>query len=150
VERALPQNKPAYLEVTEGAGRALVRRGISGPVVMLNLLRFRAVADYSLFPELAPSAPITGADAFERYVAHTLPLLQSRGGDVIFLGGGGAYLIGPEDERWDRAMLVRQRSVEDFIAFASDEAYMTGLGHRTAGVEDSRLLPLVQLPISAG
>ncbi len=44
-------------------------------------------------------------------------------------------------------MLVRQRSVEAFIAFASNRAYLDGLGHRTAAVEDSRLLPVVELPI---
>jgi hypothetical protein len=44
-------------------------------------------------------------------------------------------------------MLVRQRSVADFIAFATNQAYLASLGHRTAGVEDSRLLPLVELGI---
>lgn len=29
-------------------------------------------------------------------------------------------------------------------AFAADEGYLAGLGHRTAALEDSRLLPLVE------
>ena len=135
---------PRYIEPTQESGRALLMRGIEGEVVMLNLLRFRAIADYSAHPELAPDAPISGAEAFERYVAHTLPLLRASGGDRLFLGEGGRFLIGPEDERWDAAMLVRQRSVETFMAFAKDEAILAGLGHRIAGVEDSRLLPLVE------
>jgi len=49
-----------YLEPTFEAGRDLVMRAIAGPVVMLNLLRFRAVADYSATPGLAPDAPISG------------------------------------------------------------------------------------------
>jgi len=40
---------------------------------MLNLLRFREVADYRATPALAPPAPISGADAFQRYIDHTLP-----------------------------------------------------------------------------
>jgi hypothetical protein len=80
-------------------------------------------------------------------VAHTLPLLRDSGGDLLFLGEGGPFLIGPDDERWDAAMLVRQRSVETFLAFASNEAILVGLGHRTAAVEDSRLLPLVETPL---
>ena len=40
-------------------------------------------------------------------------------------------------------MLVRQRSVQNFMAFASNPEYMRGMGHRTAALEDSRLLPLV-------
>jgi hypothetical protein len=34
--------------------------------------------------------------------------------------------------------------VQAFLAFASHDAYLAGLGHRTAAVEDSRLLPLVE------
>lgn len=43
-------------------------------------------------------------------------------------------------------MLVRQNSLSDFMGFASDEAYQAGLIHRTAALEDSRLLPLVAFP----
>jgi hypothetical protein len=111
---------------------------------MLNLLRFRAVADYSATPSLMPLAPISGAEAYARYVAHTLPFLRESGGDLIFLGRGGDYLIGPPHERWDLVMLVRHRSPETFLAFASNEAYLGGLGHRLAAIEDSRLLPLVE------
>src|ERR1700745_2922862 len=52
-----------YLEPTWEAGRALVARQLQGSVVMLNLLRFREVADYSANPALAPDKPISGAKA---------------------------------------------------------------------------------------
>jgi hypothetical protein len=133
-----------YLDVTEEAGRAFFTRRITGPVVMLNLLRFRAQADYSATPYLVPPEPIDGATAYQRYIEHTLPLLRKSGGDVMFFGRGGPFLIGPSDERWDAALLVRQRSVADFMAFASDKEYLAGVGHRTAALEDSRLLPLVE------
>jgi len=42
-------------------------------------------------------------------------------------------------------MLVRQHSVDAFKAFASNEAYLAGMGHRTAAIEDSRLLPLAPM-----
>ncbi|VFU08544.1 DUF1330 domain-containing protein [Methylocella tundrae] len=135
-----------HLEPTQSAGRLFVQRGLEGPVVMLNLLRFREVADYTAHPDLAPAAPISGAEAFDRYFRHTLPFLRVSGGDVVFLGAGGPFLIGPEGERWDRAMLVRQTSVAAFLAFASHDAYLAGLGHRAAALQDSRLLPLAELP----
>jgi hypothetical protein len=119
-------------------------RGIKGPVAMLNLLRFRKFADYSANPQIAPAEPITGRQAFDRYIDHTRPFLASSGGELLFLGEGGYFLIGPATEHWDLAMLVRQSSVESFINFAADAAYLAGLGHRTAAVEDSRLLPLVE------
>jgi hypothetical protein len=133
-----------HLEPTMEAGRALMMRGIKGPVVMLNLLRFREVADYAATPALAPPAAISGAEAFQRYIDHTLPHLAASGGDLKFLGVGGSWFIGPHAERWDMAMMVRQHSLDSFMAFATNEAYLVGIGHRTAAIEDSRLLPLVE------
>jgi uncharacterized protein (DUF1330 family) len=132
-----------YLEPTQAAGRALVQRAIQGEVVMLNLLRFRSIADYSHCPHLAADKPISGAEAFDRYIAHTMPYLLGSGGDLLYSGEGGQFLIGPQHERWDRVLLVRQSSVDAFIAFATDAAYLAGLGHRTAALQDSRLLPLI-------
>ncbi|MFH1600575.1 MAG: DUF1330 domain-containing protein [Pseudomonadota bacterium] len=132
-----------YLEPTQESGRAFFTRGISGPVVMLNLLRFRPIADYSAAPEIAPASPITGEAAYRLYMEHTLPYLQASGGEVLFFGHGGEFLIGPTNERWDAAMLVRQSSVASFLEFASNQKYLSGIGHRLAALEDSRLLPLV-------
>jgi uncharacterized protein (DUF1330 family) len=137
----------AYLEPTQEAGRALMLRGMDGEVVMLNTLRFRRVADYSQHPELAPSGPISGAAAFALYRAHTAPFLARSGGKILFLGEGGRFLIGPQEEKWDLVMLVRQSSIAAFMAFAQDKAYLAGLGHRSAAIEDSRLLPLAPLPL---
>ncbi len=135
----------AYLEPTQESGRAFVMRQIQGNIVMLNMLRFRETADYSATPELAPETPISGAAAFQKYIDHTLPYLHETGGDLVFLGSGGQFLIGPEAERWDMVMMVRQTSVESFLAFASHKAYLAGMGHRTAAVMDSRLLPLTEV-----
>jgi len=139
----------SYLDPTQAAGRAFFSRNIEGPIVMLNLLRFRAVADYAAHPELKPAAPISGAEAYDRYITHTMPHLLKSGGEILFYGDGGEYLIGPASERWDRVMLIRQNSAQSFLSFASDEDYLAGIGHRTAALEDSRLLPITQLPLPA-
>lgn len=117
-------------------------RGIAGSVVMLNLLRYRAVADYSATPQLAPPTPITGEAAYRLYMDHTMPHLEKSGGKLLFFGRGGNFLIGPSNERWDAAMLVQQSSLASFMAFASNAEYLGDMGHRTAALEDSRLLPL--------
>ena len=139
-----------FLEPTQASGAALFSRNISGPVVMLNLLRLREVADYTCAPELAGAGPISGREAFQRYIEHTLPFLRESGGELLFLGEGGQFFIGPQDEQWDLVMMVRQNSLQDFMAFASNEAYLAGMGHRTAAVLDSRLLPVVQSAVSSG
>ena len=131
-----------YLEPTQESGRAFFMRGMTGSVVMLNLLRYRATADYSASPQLAPAEPITGEAAYRLYMEHTMPHLEKSGGKLLFFGRGGVFLVGPENERWDAAMLVRQASPAAFMAFASNAEYLAGIGHRTAALEDSRLLPL--------
>lgn len=131
-----------FLDPTHDAAEALVRRGITGPITMLNLVRFRAIADYAATPELAPPEPISGAEAYRRYAEHTMPHLLASGGEIVLEGDGGQFFIGPDDERWDRVLIVRQRSLDDFFAFASNAAYLAGIGHRTAALADSRLLPI--------
>ncbi|MEM0982136.1 MAG: DUF1330 domain-containing protein, partial [Cyanobacteria bacterium P01_H01_bin.58] len=126
----------------------LFSRHIEGPVTMLNLLRFRDVADYSQSPELMPPIPISGVGAFQKYIDHTLPFLEQSGGKLMFLGEGGTYLIGPQEEQWDLVILVRQNSLSDFLAFSSNQVYLRGLGHRTAALEDSRLLPTIESKIA--
>lgn len=131
-----------HLEPTQDQVRALRVRDIDGPVEMLNLLRFREVADYGDLPELAPDTEVSGAEAYEEYSRHTLQHLARRGGEVVWMGQGGMPLIGPVDERWDLALLVRYPDVDTFLAMTSDEDYLATMGHRTAALEDSRLLPL--------
>ncbi|MEO0558963.1 MAG: DUF1330 domain-containing protein [Bacteroidota bacterium] len=134
----------SYIHVTQEAGRAFMQRGLVGEITMLNLLRFRDVADYSEAPNLAPDTPISGAAAYDRYIEHTLPFLDAAGSEVTFMGEGGAFVIGPPEERWDLVLLVRHQSLNAFMGFATDAAYLVGAGHRTAALADSRLLPLIE------
>ncbi|MGJ3245557.1 MAG: DUF1330 domain-containing protein [Elainellaceae cyanobacterium] len=134
-----------YLEPTQESGQAFVMRDIVGNVVMLNLLRFRTEADYSSAPELAPQKPISGEAAYKLYMAHTMPYLEKSGGRLLFYGRGGRFLVGPDSERWDAVMLVEQSSSAAFMAFASNPEYLVGMGHRTAALSDSRLLPLEEI-----
>jgi hypothetical protein len=132
-----------HLDPSDENVHHLLARDIQGPFAMLNLLRFRAEADYSASPELAPPVPISGSEAFDRYVRHTIPFLVASGGTVELFATAGHWFVGPADERWDLMMVIRQASASDFLAFASNDGYLRGLGHRTAALEDSRLLPVV-------
>lgn len=132
-----------YLEVSEAAGRAFFSKPIAGSVTMLNLLRFREVADYSAAPALTPAEPVSGEAAYRLYMEQTLPHLAASGGELLFYGRGGPWLIGPPGEHWDAAMLVKQSSLQSFLAFASNPTYLEAMAHRTAALADSRLLPLL-------
>lgn len=138
-----------YIEVSPSAGARFFGSADNGPVVMLNLLRFRARADYSAAPELEPEGGASGAEAYSLYMAGIEPLLTASGGELLFAGTADGFLIGPEEERWDFAMLVRQASKQSFLAFASDPEAQRITQHRTAAVADSRLLPLSSAPSPA-
>ena len=114
---------------------------------MLNMLRFRSVADYSRSEALDPGKAISGREAYKIYMAATAPILEKMGGQVLYFGSSQQFLIGPEDEQWDAVLLVRYPSAETFIAFSQNEVYLKTAGHRFAALEDSRLLPTAQPPI---
>jgi uncharacterized protein (DUF1330 family) len=138
-----------FIDPTPESGQRFFGSDIQGEVVMLNMLRFREWADYSKFPELAPSIPISGADAFKRYIEHAHPFLEATGGNLLYLGKASHFLIGPFDERWDLIMLVRQKSKEALLSMATNKSFLAGIGHRTAALEDSRLLPSTIAEFSA-
>lgn len=132
----------AYIKVTQEAGQRFLSKQHSGPIVMLNLLKFRSKADYSEHSELAPQNEITGSQAYKLYMKSVQPMLAQIGSEVIFSGKADHFLIGPQNEKWDAALLVRHQNMKDFMAFAVDEAYLKIEGHRTAALADSRLMPI--------
>lgn len=133
-----------YHDVTPQQGARFFSVPDTGPVVMLNLLRFRDRADYSHAPELEPEGGASGAEAYATYMREMEPLLNATGGEVLFSGEASHFLIGPESVTWDRVLLVKQASRQAFMAFASDPAAQRVTAHRTAAIADSRLLPVKQ------
>lgn len=131
-----------YLEPTQEAGAKLFSKQLKGEIYMLNLLRFKDTADYTKFPALAPLEPISGKQAYELYIKDTTPILKVSGGDIVFMGLCSDFFIGPSDEKWDFVVLIKQKSLQSFLAFASNPEYLKILGHREAAIVDSRLLPV--------
>ena len=134
--------KKKYINPTDEAAVKLFSSGLQGEVFMLNMIKYKDTADYSQNPELEPEEQITGEQAYQLYMQHTQPFLQESGGEVIFMGKGNSYFIGPSDEHWDLVFIVKQKSLKHFMAFATNQDYLAGIGHRTAAVADSRLLPI--------
>lgn len=108
---------------------------------MLNLLKFRSQANYEGLDSIKPETDISGREAYDLYMEHTLPHLEKSGSRVTYLGECNAFVIGPETESWDVMLIVEHQSVAKFMEFAQNEDYLKTAGHRTAALEDSRLLP---------
>jgi uncharacterized protein (DUF1330 family) len=107
------------------------------PVVMLNLLKFREQAEY---PPEHQAEPCSGAEAYGRYGQAVEPLLKAHGAEQVWLGQPAAMLIGPQDKDWHLAILVRYPSAQAFVDMVTSPEYLAIVEHRTAGLEDSRLI----------
>ncbi len=110
---------------------ALRERVGDGPVVMVNLLKFKQPG---------------GREAFARYGAVSGPLIARQGAEVLYVGEAGPSIAG---EDWDSVVLVRFSDIEAFIGLAADPVYQ---GKAPALREEAleRTLWMVSQPPQAG
>ncbi len=103
-----------------------------GPVVMVNLLRFK--------PRSADGDG-SGWDAYRRYSRAIPPLLKGVGGTIIWAGDVEGAAYGDLGARpWDFVVLVRYPSRAAFLAMVTSPAYAAANTHRQNGVEDHVIL----------
>jgi uncharacterized protein (DUF1330 family) len=107
------------------------------PIVMINLLLFRERAAYA---EGAGVEACSGREAYRRYGNAAFEFITGVGGQVIWQGNARALVIGPPTERWDKALLVRYPSKQAFLEMVGNPGYKAIVFHRTAALEDSRLI----------
>jgi len=107
-----------------------------GPLHMLNLIRLRENAVYE------DGRKASGAEAYAIYSKAVMPHLARHGARLVWSARPAPPLIGPAHEIWDIAFVVEYPSHEAFVSMLSDPAYRDVSQHRTAAVEDSRLVPM--------
>jgi uncharacterized protein (DUF1330 family) len=116
----------------------------TGPIHMLNLVRVRAIADYPAdHPDHGKG--LTGLQAYQAYGRESFAIFMRVGGRQIWSGRPDFVLTGPADERWDFAFIAEYPSAAAFIEMVRDETYRVVVAHRTAAVEDSRLIRMAPL-----
>ena len=139
-----PSDRPKPMDETfitpdESQVRKLTERGGSGPVVMLNLLRFRDRA-------LEPAEGMTGAEAYGKYSVEVAPILERAGGRVLTAALCEESVIGPAEPEWDLVIIVEYPSVGAFLEMIESPDYLDAHRYRFAGVADSRLVASTGLP----
>ncbi|HUS23920.1 MAG TPA: DUF1330 domain-containing protein [Candidatus Binatia bacterium] len=107
------------------------------PVTMVNLLRFRAQATY---PAGSGHAPCSGRDAYQRYGVQVMPILKEIGAQPLFVAPAIARIIGPDGEDWHEVLIVRYPSLKAFLAMVARPDYQAITVHRSAALEDARLI----------
>jgi hypothetical protein len=126
------------IDPTADQVRALRDTGRDGPVVMLNLLKFRDIAAYD------DGEVISGAQAYARYQhAFTVTVGAISQAEVLFDGPAEQVFIGmagsPEAD-WDKVLMVRYPTRGHFLAMMADPGYRLALRHRYAGLARTVLL----------
>jgi uncharacterized protein (DUF1330 family) len=94
------------MTVNPEALKALAESTERGPVVMLNLLKFR---------------PDGGRAGYERYAEAATRLVAERGGRILYVGEAAELLEG--NEEWDVVALAEYPSRATFLEMASSEEF---------------------------
>jgi uncharacterized protein (DUF1330 family) len=110
---------------------SFAERAADGPVVMLNLLRFR---------------PDGGAERYAEYGEAVAPLLERVGAEIFLAGEAASALIGAES--WDLVALARYPTRQAFLDMVSSPEYQEIAHLRTESLVASELHPIdpVELP----
>jgi uncharacterized protein (DUF1330 family) len=114
--------------------------GHDGPIVMINLLKFREKAEYKTDDPEA-SENLTGEEAYNRYSEGLVALGNDPqiGLKTLFAGSAHGYLIGGGEE-WDRVLVVHYPSRQHMLRMMRDPRYQEAHRHREAGLKYQELI----------
>jgi uncharacterized protein (DUF1330 family) len=114
------------LEPTPEQLAALASRQADVPVVMINLLQFRADG---------------GRESYLRYAQEVAPHLQRVGGTVRYAGAAPGVVIGDgEKPWWDAIIVVEYPSPATFLDMVTNEEYLKVHEYRAAGLDRGDLI----------
>lgn len=101
-----------------------------GPMVMVNLLKFKAKAEYSD----GSDADLSGMEAYLRYGAAVTACLAKVGGRTLYSGPVTGIILGEVDELWDMVALAEYPSVQAMFDMFALAEYRAIEHHRLAGL----------------
>jgi uncharacterized protein (DUF1330 family) len=117
----------------------MMEDGPTGPMVMVNLLKYRDRAAYAPDkPEAAKN--LSGRDAYQRYGAVAIQHVTKRGGAIVWGGPQRFVFIGGAEQEWDDVVCVKYPSRDAFLNMIQDADYLAVNYHRDAGLERTALL----------
>ena len=112
---------------------ALVTSSETGPVVMVNLLKFKARAD-------APHVGISGMEAYAKYAKVMVGIVEGGGGRMIWSGRATGMVIGESDVDFDMIALMEYPSRQAFAQVVADARMQEIAVHRAAGLDGQWLI----------
>ncbi|MBB2929006.1 hypothetical protein [Paraburkholderia silvatlantica] len=130
----------SYTEYTPAAFEAAsLALGNQEPVYMINLVRYRAEADYGGKAEL-PAC--TGREAyFQRYAPAFNQVAAGEDYSVFWVGSVRGVLVGTHNEAWDDIVIVRYSSFAALRRILENPAYeKNAVPHRRAALADWKFI----------
>jgi hypothetical protein len=115
-------------------------RADEGPIVMLNLNRYRDRAHYEPAPPDGVDGDVSGRDAYLRYGIVAQQAVESVGGAILWATDAHDVVIGCDHDRYDEVVAVWYPSRAAFLRLAEFPGYVDALAHRTAAIEQATLL----------
>jgi len=113
-----------------------------GPLHMLNLLEFKAKAEYAD----GRDTELTGAEAYGIYGQGVIPLVEKLGGRPLYFGKANTLLIGDGDLEWDAVAIVEYPSLAAFQQMTQSAEYAEIHVHREAGLAHQQLIHCLAAP----
>jgi len=117
--------------------------GRVGPIVMVNLLKFRDRAVY----EDGSDPHLSGREAYQRYGAAVAELIRHYGGRFVFAGDVTDLFIGEIDDMWDEIALAEYPDRASFTAMITSPEFQAAAHHREAGLEGQLNIETTWLPV---
>ena len=130
---------PAYIDPSRENWQVFKDLPRARPIHMLNLLKFRDLADY---PQGHPNhgKGLTGREAYAIYEQRFQQLVADDGAAMVWEAPMECVVTGPAGE-WDEAFVMGYPNSGVFMAMVKNEEYVRDVvPHRTAAVADSRLI----------
>lgn len=119
--------------------QAMAEKGPDGPIVMVNLLKYRDRAGYEQ-DRAEAKEHLSGREAYQRYGMTAFKHVNARGGAIVWMGPQALVFIGGPEQEWDDIVCVKYPSRQKFLEMISDPDYLAATYHRDAGLERTALL----------
>jgi uncharacterized protein (DUF1330 family) len=115
----------------EAQMQGFMEPGPEGPIYMVNLLRFKPMAEY----EDGRDTALTGRQAYELYGAGVSELIKEHGGSVTFAANVSLLMLGEVEDMWDEVAIAMYPSRQAMLEMMMSPAMQEIGQHRAAGLE---------------
>ena len=127
--------------------KAMLEPGPEGSIFMVNLLKFKDLAEY----EDGRESGLSGRDAYAIYGRAVAEILPKFGGRAVFAGDVTFLTLGQVEELWDEVASAMYPSRGAMVRMSMSPEWQAAAVHRTAGLKGQlNIETVLQADVRAG